>query len=361
MQIINAGYQLIEEPNVTKKIERVARVCYKSEDKIGEGTDLKMVNALIERQHTAMLEHADVALVVTGADYNFMKKVAETMATQCHSESTPRPCYLRMTYHSAQEPYDGISSYGQRYVVSGNIRAWHDYFDFATAYGYGIQKPVFDLVNEAANHIFDKFADGVGVADGVAHYFKNDTPDARLVKDYSTLSDAERMVHETLSILFTVDRGVTHELVRHRPVSFAQESTRYCNYSLGKYNNEITVIEPCFFARPEGGDYDAEAWAETYGAWRHACEEAERMYFRLLEAKATPQQARDVLPTSVKADIVMTANLCEWKHIFALRACDSTGPAHPQMAEVMRPCLKELKSSKYAFAFKDLITPDEVI
>lgn len=350
MQIINAGYQLIEEPNVTKKIERVARVCYKSEDKIGEGTDLKMVNALIERQHTAMLEHADVALVVTGADYNFMKKVAETMATQCHSESTPRPCYLRMTYHSAQEPYDGISSYGQRYVVSGNIRAWHDYFDFATAYGYGIQKPVFDLVNEAANHIFDKFADGVGVADGVAHYFKNDTPDARLVKDYSTLSDAERMVHETISILFTVDRGVTHELVRMRDCSFAQESTRYCNYNLGKFGNEITVIEPSFYI---GRD-------DEYNAWVSAMEDAEKHYFDLINAGSKPQEARDVLPTSVKAEIVMTANLREWKHIFNLRACDSTGPAHPQIKEVMMPCMKELRAGDYAFAFENLVAADEV-
>ena len=129
MKIINAGYQLIDEPNITKKIERIARVCYKSEDKIGEGTDIKMVNNLIARQHTAMLEHADVCLVVAHSDYYFIRKVMETMSTQCHDDSAPKNCYLRTTYHSSNEPFEGLVTSGQRYVVSGNIRAWHDYYE----------------------------------------------------------------------------------------------------------------------------------------------------------------------------------------------------------------------------------------
>lgn len=362
MRIINASYQIIDEPNVTKKIERVARVCYKSEDKIGEGTDLKMVKSLIARQHTAMLEHAHVALVVTRADYNYIKQVMQTMQEQCHDDSEPKKCYLRTTYHSTYEAnnnFEGIISSGQRYVVSGNIRAWHDYFNFAVTYGYGIQKSVFETVNTAVNNIFDHFASGVGVADGCKYFFKDEESNVRLVTDYSKLSNAERMVHETLSVLFTVDRGVTHEMVRHRDCSFAQESTRYCNYSLDKYDEEITVIEPCFFAKPDGITLPPEDWAEKYGAWKRACEEGEHSYFRLLDAKATPQQARDVLPTSTKADIVMTAPLYEWKHIFNLRACDSTGPAHPQIKEVMIPCLKEVRQ-KYDFAFGDLVAADEV-
>lgn len=350
MQIIKAGYQLIDEPNIIKKIERIARVCYKSEDKISEGTDIKMVNNLIARQHTAMLEHADVCLVVAHSDYYFIRKVMETMSTQCHDDSEPKNCYLRTTYHSSNEPFEGLVTNGQRYVVSGNIRAWHDYFEFAVSYGYGIQEKVFEAVNGAANNIFDKFANGVGVSDGVSNFFKDTPSDVRLVTDYSKLSDAERMVHETMSILFTVDRGVTHELVRMRDCSFAQESTRYCNYNLCKFSNEITVIEPCFF---EKGTF-------AYDVWQAGCEFAEEQYMILTEeAKATPQQARDILPTSVKADIVMTTNLREWKHIFSLRACDATGPAHPQMKEVMIPAFKEARA-KYPFAYGNMYAADEV-
>lgn len=350
MQIINAGYQLLEEPNVTKKIERVARICYKSEDKIAPGTDLTMVNKLITSQHTAMLEHADIAIVVSRSNHNFIRQVMETMSTQCHDDIEPKNCYLRTTYHSTSDNFKGIQPYGQRYVVSGNIRAWHDFFKFSVEYPYGIQEDVFKTVNEAANHIFDVFADGVGVVDGCSHFFRHgEEPQVALVDDYTMLSDAERMVHETVSILFTVDRGVTHELVRHRDCSFAQESTRYCNYNLGKFGNEITVIEPCFYA---GRD-------DEYNAWVSAMEDAEKHYFDLINAGSKPQEARDVLPTSVKAEIVMTTNLREWKHIFNLRACDSTGPAHPQIKEVMIPALKELRN-KYLFAFGNLVAADEV-
>ena len=346
MKIINAKYEFINEPNVTKKIERIARICYKSEDKIGEDTDLKMVNSLITRQHTAMLEHASIALVVNHSDYYFIKQVIETMTTQCHDNSKTKNCYLRTTYHSTHDSF-GIENTGQRYVVSGNLRAWYDYFKFAIEYPYGIQEPLFNTVNNAANHIFDCFADKIGVQKGFEHCFKRPS-DVRLITDYTKLSDAERMVHETISILFTVDRGVTHELVRHRDCSFAQESTRYCNYSNGKFGQEITVIEPCFWSI----DNSTPDNIGCYNAWYDSCKFSEAQYFKILNNGGTPQQARDVLPTSVKAEIVMTTNLREWKHIFNLRAYDSTGPAHLQIKEVMVPCVKELIDNNYAFAFK---------
>ena len=149
--------------------------------------------------------------------------------------------------------------------------------------------------------------------------------------------------------------GNTHELVRMRDCSFAQESTRYCNYANGKFSNEITVILPCFFDTGMGTNSNSLVYKE----WESACKNAEASYFKLLEYGAKPQEARDVLPTSVKADIVMTTNLAEWKHIFNLRACDSTGPAHPQMKEVMIPLFKEMRE-KYPFAFGDMVAADEV-
>lgn len=206
MQIIKAGYEILDELNgseILKKIERVARVCYKSEDKITEGSAEKMVKALVKSGHEAMLEH-----------YSF-------------------------------------------------------------------------------------------------------------------------------SVKFICDRGVSHELVRHRIASFAQESTRYCNY--GSKGGEITVIEPCYLL-VDGVSVSVDNWSERYGAWVRSCEEAEKSYLRMLADGATPQEARAVLPNSLKTEIVVTTNLREWRHFFKLRACGTTGKPHPQMLEVAVPLLKEIKS-----------------
>lgn len=127
--------------------------------------------------------------------------------------------------------------------------------------------------------------------------------------------------HVSITVRFTVDRGVSHEIVRHRIASFSQESTRYCNYSLGKFGSEITVIEPCFWKR--GSD--------MYNLWRNACALAERQYLYMIDCGATPQEARTVLPHSVKTGIMMTANIREWRHFLKLRCAED---AHPQMREV---------------------------
>lgn len=160
----------------------------------------------------------------------------------------------------------------------------------------------------------------------------------------------ERMVHERVSVQFTVDRGVTHEIVRMRDCSFGQESTRYCNYSSGKFGNEITVIKPCFW----------EEDSEAYKSWLRGCQLAQNEYLFMTKGlNVPPQEARDVLPQSVKADIVVTTNLQEWRHIFELRACDVTGPAHPQMKEVMVPLLINDMRPRYQYAFGDLFTKEE--
>lgn len=137
--------------------------------------------------------------------------------------------------------------------------------------------------------------------------------------------------HDSITVKFVVDRGVSHEIVRHRLASFAQESTRYCNYAKEKFGNEITVIEPCFW------DKDSE----NYELWVRSMECAEKAYFSFL--LATPEKARAVLPNSLKTELVMTANLREWRHFFKLRAANTTGKAHPQMLEVTRPLLDKFK------------------
>ena len=157
--------------------------------------------------------------------------------------------------------------------------------------------------------------------------------------------------HSSLSVKFVVDRGVSHELVRHRIASFAQESTRYCNYSKDKFGNEITVILPCFFDTGMG----ILSNSLVYQEWKLACECAEERYFNLLKMGATPQQARTVLPNSLKTEITITANYREWRNFFKLRTAESS---HPQMREVTIPLLKELKTL-IPIIFDDIEVKDE--
>lgn len=138
--------------------------------------------------------------------------------------------------------------------------------------------------------------------------------------------------HGSLSVKFICDRGVSHELVRHRLASFAQESTRYCNYGNDKFGNELTFIKPCFW--DEG--------SESYSAWLAAMDIVEQSYMKLVDLGATPQEARSVLPNSIKTEVIMTANYREWRHFLNLRAARATGPAHPQMEELAVPLLRNL-------------------
>ena len=345
MKTINAGYRLIDDPSITKKIEKVARVCYKSEDKIDEGTDMIMCRSLIKRQHTAMLEHASLVLEVGEQEYSLIETLRSFMENMIEDGEQNRKCYLRYT----NSTLDGNN---YRYFISGNIRAWYEFMMYANSVN-GLPKRLYNIINDNVNNIFDIDVDAFDFV--TFDMYDEDDFYAKVVTDMNQLTDEERMIHETFSVLFTVDRGVTHELVRMRDCSFAQESTRYCNYANGKFGNEITVILPCFFDTGMGTNTNSLVYKE----WESACKNAEASYFKLLEYGAKPQEARDVLPTSVKADIVMTTNLAEWKHIFNLRACDSTGPAHPQMKEVMIPLFKEMRE-KYPFAFGDMVAADEV-
>ncbi|HMM32114.1 MAG TPA: FAD-dependent thymidylate synthase [Clostridia bacterium] len=153
---------------------------------------------------------------------------------------------------------------------------------------------------------------------------------ARFVRNIISRGHESVLEHAGFTVKFVCDRGVSHELVRHRIASFSQESTRYINYANGRFGSEITVIEPCFF----------ETGNERYELWKKACEAAEQAYFSLLQCGCTPEEARSVLPNSLKTEIMVTANIREWRHILALRAARA---AHPQARELMCALLLELK------------------
>ena len=163
--------------------------------------------------------------------------------------------------------------------------------------------------------------------------------DPNFLKNLITKGHESVIEHEKATVMFITDRGVTHELVRHRIGSFSQESTRYCNYSKGKYGNEITVIEPFFFQ----GKKD-------YQIWEDACRNAEKSYLTLVGNNCTAQEARSVLPNSLKTEVAVTFNFREWRHFFQLRA---SAASHPQMRQIAIPLLL-LFRKKLGVIFEDL-------
>lgn len=146
--------------------------------------------------------------------------------------------------------------------------------------------------------------------------------------------------HCCITVKFICDRGVSHEIVRHRIASYSQESTRYCNYAKDKFGEEITFIKPCFW------DEDSD----EYKLWQQTMQLAEENYLQLIKKGAKPEEARSILPNSLKTEIVVTMNLREWRHFFKLR---TSNKAHPQIRELTIPLLKEFQS-KLPIIFDDI-------
>lgn len=169
------------------------------------------------------------------------------------------------------------------------------------------------------------------------------------IKDGSAVELIKRLIasghhsvleHCNIGVRFICDRGISHELVRHRLCSFSQESTRYCNYLGEKFGRELTFIRPCFWS----------PISHQFERWKNAIIDAEFAYFDLLEDGASPQEARSVLPNSLKTEIVVTANIRQWRTMFEQRCAPA---AHPQMRQVMLPLLVEFYE-KYSVFFSGM-------
>ncbi len=159
------------------------------------------------------------------------------------------------------------------------------------------------------------------------------TPDSskRFVRAILRLGHLSVIEHVAVTARITCDRGISHELVRHRLASYTQESTRYCNYSKAKFKNELTFIMPRFLIGESS--YAKEIWFQTLA-------DIEKAYLDLLKAGKRPEEARSVLPNSLKTEIVMTANLREWLHFFNLR---TSKKAHPDMRYIAQGLLKDFQ------------------
>lgn len=154
--------------------------------------------------------------------------------------------------------------------------------------------------------------------------------------------------HCSVTVRVICDRGTSHEIVRHRIASYSQESTRYCNYSKDRFSNEITFIKPCFW------DTQTDEGRRGYETWKDAMRNAERAYFKLIDNGAAPEQARSVLPNSLKTEIVMTLNLRSWRNFFKLR---TSRHAHPQIRQIAVPLLEEFKR-RIPVIFDDILADD---
>ena len=319
MKIINPSIEImhngleIEQITPEQFIEKVGRTCYKSEDKITDDSAAKFVGNLIKRTHEAMIEHWALIFRTSPSWYKDIMSDVDVLMHNGNVElkESLRP-FLRFT--------DWVDGYEPRCIISGNMRAWRDYakacvegFRFLPMYMHGMVKNYPLFFPEYQSYVPENI--------------NNDILIPITVRDL--VGPIEKGVHWDITVKFTCDRGVSHEIVRHRTASFAQESTRYCNYGLGKFGGEITVVMPAKWIDYEGELSDDPA----FQAWSMAVANSEHFYFDMLEAGSTPQEARSVLPNSLKTEVIMTGNMNCWNHFFGLRCAPD---AHPDIQVVAK-------------------------
>ena len=300
MKLIKPSFEIWNQPagleGVYRQIERVGRVCYKSEDKITENSAKPFVDRMIKSGHGAMLEHGTVYLQVPNSN---------------------DICLVL-----ALNPYTRCKSMGDTCYATTNLRVL------------------------------------------VEH-------DALWLMKYQC--EPTEFHKKRVTVHFVCDRGVSHEFVRHRVFSFAQESTRYCNYSKDKFGNELTFIIPCWCDDiPDnlqlkdnievgrfvwGTDNLANAAIENKIVKRKVSKFTQRFLYEMIRGEDTyigliaagykPQEARALLPNALKTELVMTGFVSDWEHFFSLRALGTTGAPHPQAKELAEPLMKEFVTRKY--------------
>ena len=299
MKLIEPYVAIIPQVDPLIHIEKTGRTCYKSMSDFTHETATKFFKGLVNSGHHSVLEHA-----------TFIFRVMPS----CTPSSLIGNKYLNVT--------ENYETWKNRTFVSGNLRAIKE-------------SNVIGLMIELERAYPE-----------LGYYFNID-PHVRCTYDksksisYQLISRQEFMsmnpnkaeigAHLYTSIAFLTDRGVTHEMVRHRPASYSQESTRYCNYSHEKFGSELEFIKPATF--DEWSDEERSIYIESL-------EQAEKAYMKLTESGLKAQFARGVLPTDIRTRIIMTANHKEWEHFFNLRSLGTTGSPHPNMKKVADMAMK---------------------
>ena len=292
MKLIKQSFEILDQQcgleGIYKQIERAGRTCYKSEDKITENSAKEFVDRMIKSGHGAMLEHGTVYLKVPTGKYSFLDV---DYFDDCDD--------IKDSFFS--NPYTRIHCQEGYYYISTNYRVLVENFSE-------------EFISELLQYLCEP-----------TEYHK-----------------------KRICVKFICDRGVSHEFVRHRVFSFAQESTRYCNYSKDKFGNELTFIQPCLL--------DDER-LKLYGPYHTIIKDkspesifianlnnAERDYLNLISLGWKPQEARAVLPNSLKTELIMTGFVSDWKHFFELRCASN---AHPQARELAIPLREEFIKNNF--------------
>ena len=297
MKIVNPEYQLVDRRGMTlsRRIEMFGRTAYQSWDKLDDTSDRRFCEK--HAAHRSTFEGACMHLLVL-SDY------AEEVSY-----------FLRAT-DKKYLMIESLKSGGL--LISGTVRALQEWINGDTGIGMRLQY----FLHEFDPLLFPNFpGDGYSVEKSRTDVIS--VPPAAVV-DLSAYPDKHLMV----MVRFIVNRAVTHELVRHRPCSFLQESQRYCRYNQERFGSEVTFIKPTAFYK-EG--------TRDYALWEKAMRGTEKIYLELLKT-STPQAARIVLPNSCKTELAMYATVAEWRHVFKLRnnkACD------PSMQEIMKPLARD--------------------
>ena len=283
--IIKPSVERIDEKDNLKRIELAGRVCYKSEKKITEGSARAFCDQILKRGHTSVLEHSNVILVVPNGISLDISSYARK--------------YTNATGEQARLLFS--PSYHQWVIISGNVRAWRDVLAYQDCYSF-TGDPLLDVCEDA------------------------DVDLTQYIVKPEWLSEAERELHTRITLRIVCDRGVSHELVRHRVMSFSQESTRYVNYGKRGY----TFIEPWW-------------WEHQNGVIKHfmisEMKHSVDVYQAMVEEGATPQLARAVLPNQIKTEVVVTATPRQWAEFLKLRMDKAAHPDMQRVAHLVREAL----------------------
>jgi thymidylate synthase (FAD) len=302
MKIIDPYFQIqddLDRKGLAVRLEECGRICYKSEELITEGSALPFVKKIAAHGHNSVMEMA-----------------VATLHVQCSSSQIAALLLCQPKFLILDQRDDGL-------LITGSIRSFRELY-----------------VRCADNQIVNTLTCFLGnrhpyLFEGVWNVQNAWEEETALPVKKLTLDEVEQLPaalllrHRYIGVKFVVNRAVTHEIVRHRPCSFLQESQRYCRYSQDKFDNQVTFIRPMFYKED----------SEEYRLWVKAMMETEKIYLKLLET-STPQAARTVLPNSCKTEIIVYCNLEEWRHIFRLRTSNA---AEPSMREIMIPLAMELK------------------
>ncbi len=303
MKVIAPSFEILtalDKGSMATRIEVCGRVCYKSEEKITADSAAPFIKNVLKRRHNSVAEMAVLTIKIAIDQHSYLSRLFETV-----------PRYFAIDFLDKKV-----------LLMTGSVRAFRELFMFNPS--VKAVKGITAFLGNRYPLFFDDLQPKSGWMPQTGIQIKK-VP----LAEVDDLPPEQLARHRSIAVKFITNRAVTHEIVRHRPCSFLQESQRYCRYDKSQFGNEVTFIKPMFF----------EDGSPEYAVWEKAMLATESMYFELLKT-VSPQAARTILPNSCKTEIVVYASLTEWQHIFGQR----TSPAaEPSMRELMIPLQAEFK------------------